>query len=31
MHEMEGPRPVSRRNASGCPMAMRYSTCYQGQ
>jgi hypothetical protein len=31
MYEMEGPRPVLRHNASGCPTALRHSTYYQGQ
>ena len=31
MYEMEGPRPVLRRKASGCPAALRGATCYQGR
>jgi hypothetical protein len=31
MYEMEGPRPVLRHNAFGCPAAMRCATCYQDQ
>jgi hypothetical protein len=31
MHEVEGPRLVSRRKASSCPAALRYSTYPQGR